>query len=171
MLGVDEDDDLIDTASDGRRAQRPQDFTQMILENLEGRRRAEHASRDQRLTFDAPRTLRRATWIHAAGDYTEKDGTPQARRHLRSAPSSARSAPDQVKEAAKEAVRGVGFDLLIVCGFAFDPHVTEEAKRYGRTHRPPGPDEPRPARWATNCSRRPARATSSWSSASPTSIS
>jgi adenine-specific DNA-methyltransferase len=36
-----------------------------------------------------------------------------------------------VKEAAKEAVRGVGFDLLIVCGFAFDPHVSEEAKRYG----------------------------------------
>lgn len=28
-------------------------------------------------------------------------------------------------------MRGVGFDILIVCGFAFDPHVNEEAKRYG----------------------------------------
>jgi len=37
-----------------------------------------------------------------------------------------------VKEAAKEAVQGVGFDVLIVCGFAFDPHVSEEAKRYGK---------------------------------------
>ena len=37
-----------------------------------------------------------------------------------------------MKEAAKEAVLGVGFDLLIVCGFAFDPHVSEEAKRYGK---------------------------------------
>ncbi len=37
-----------------------------------------------------------------------------------------------VKEAAKEAVRGVGFDVLLVCGFAFDPSVSEEAKRYGR---------------------------------------
>ena len=37
----------------------------------------------------------------------------------------------QVKEAAKEAVQGVGHDLLLVCGFAFDPHVSEEAKRYG----------------------------------------
>ena len=37
-----------------------------------------------------------------------------------------------VKEAAKEAVRGLGFDLLLVCGFAFDPHVSEEAQRYGR---------------------------------------
>jgi len=37
-----------------------------------------------------------------------------------------------VKEAAKEAVQGVGFDVLIVCGFAFDPHVAEEATRYGK---------------------------------------
>jgi len=37
-----------------------------------------------------------------------------------------------IKEAAKEAVQGVGFDMLIVCGFAFDPHVSEEAKRYGK---------------------------------------
>ncbi len=40
--------------------------------------------------------------------------------------------PELVKEAAKEAVRGLGFDLLIVCGFAFDPHVSEEARRYGK---------------------------------------
>ena len=39
--------------------------------------------------------------------------------------------PQQVKEAAKEAVQGVGFDVLVVCGFAFDPHVAEEVKRYG----------------------------------------
>jgi adenine-specific DNA-methyltransferase len=37
-----------------------------------------------------------------------------------------------IKEAAKEAVRGVGFDVLLVCGFAFDPSVSEEAKRYGK---------------------------------------
>ena len=40
--------------------------------------------------------------------------------------------PDLVKEAAKEAVKGVGFDMLIICGFAFDPHVSEEARRYGQ---------------------------------------
>ena len=40
--------------------------------------------------------------------------------------------PQLVKDAAKEAVQGIGFDLLIVCGFAFDPHVSEEAKRYGK---------------------------------------
>jgi adenine-specific DNA-methyltransferase len=40
--------------------------------------------------------------------------------------------PNQVKEAAKEAVQGIRFDLLIVCGFAFDPHVGEEVTRYGK---------------------------------------
>jgi adenine-specific DNA-methyltransferase len=39
--------------------------------------------------------------------------------------------PLHIREAAKEAVQGLGHDLLIVYGFAFDPHVTEEAKRYG----------------------------------------
>lgn len=37
-----------------------------------------------------------------------------------------------MKEAAKEAVQGIGFDVLLVCGFAFDPHVSEEAKHYGK---------------------------------------
>ena len=85
------------------------------------------------------------TWLHAAGEYTET--TPL---HVRKAdgegpgvgvtkrvavsigPEHGTVGPEQVKEAAKEAVQGVGFDLLIVCGFAFDPHVSEEAKRYGK---------------------------------------
>ncbi len=40
--------------------------------------------------------------------------------------------PELIQEAAKEAVQGIGFDILVVCGFAFDPHVTEEAKKYGK---------------------------------------
>src|SRR5260370_35895410 len=36
------------------------------------------------------------------------------------------------KRPAKEAVKGIGFDVLIVCGFAFDLAVSEEAKRYGK---------------------------------------
>ena len=42
-----------------------------------------------------------------------------------------------INEAAKEAVKGVGFDVLFVCGFAFDPAVSEEAKRYGKLVVPP----------------------------------
>jgi adenine-specific DNA-methyltransferase len=40
--------------------------------------------------------------------------------------------PELISDAAKEAVQGAGFDLLVVCGFAFDPHVGEETKRYGK---------------------------------------
>ncbi len=40
--------------------------------------------------------------------------------------------PELVKEAAKEALRGVGFDLLYVMGFAFDPHVDLDLKNYGK---------------------------------------
>jgi adenine-specific DNA-methyltransferase len=40
--------------------------------------------------------------------------------------------PDLIKDAAKEAVQGIGFDLLVVLGFAFDPHVSEEIKHYGK---------------------------------------
>ncbi len=29
-------------------------------------------------------------------------------------------------------MQGVGFDLLLVCGLVFDPHVSEETKRYGK---------------------------------------
>jgi adenine-specific DNA-methyltransferase len=38
--------------------------------------------------------------------------------------------PDHIKEAAKEAMRGAGFDLLVVCGFAFDPHSGETAREF-----------------------------------------
>ena len=39
--------------------------------------------------------------------------------------------PTHIKEAAKEAVRGVGFDILVVCGFAFDARVGETAREFG----------------------------------------
>jgi adenine-specific DNA-methyltransferase len=70
-------------------------------------------------------------WIQAAGEYRTADGKTQ-RVAVTIGPQYGTVGPDLVKEAAKEAVCGVGFDLLIVCGFALDPHVSEETKRYGR---------------------------------------
>ena len=37
-----------------------------------------------------------------------------------------------IQEAAKEAVKGIGFDLLIVCGLAFEAHTDEESLQYGK---------------------------------------
>jgi adenine-specific DNA-methyltransferase len=35
-----------------------------------------------------------------------------------------------VKDAAREALRGRGFDLLLVCGFAFDPQALEIVEEF-----------------------------------------
>jgi adenine-specific DNA-methyltransferase len=69
--------------------------------------------------------------LHAEGEYV----TPAGKRRrvaVAIGPQYGTVGPDDVKEAAKEAVQGVGYDLLVVCGFAFDPHVSEEVKRYGK---------------------------------------
>lgn len=105
------------------------DFTQMILENLKSAG-VQNTVKNQRLKFDSLEPYA-GTWIHAVGEYTEKDGKLR-RAALSIGPELGTVSAEQVKEAAKEAVLGVGFDLLIICGFAFDPHVSEEAKRYGK---------------------------------------
>ena len=107
----------------------PDQFGAMILENLRTAGVRKHDQKE-RLRFDCLQPYA-SQWIHGEGTYTDSDG-----KHKRVAvcigPEHGTVGPQLVKEAAKEAVQGVGFDLLIVCGFAFDPHVSEEAKRYGK---------------------------------------
>lgn len=105
----------------------PDDFGLMIVDHLR-KTGVQNGIKRERLTFERLDPFP-GEWIHAAGEYLE-DG--QAKRvAVCIGPEFGTVGPDLVKEAAKEAVRGVGFDLLLVCGFAFDPHVSEEAKRYG----------------------------------------
>lgn len=104
-------------------------FETMILDNLR-KAGVQNTVKNERLMFDSL-TPFAGTYIHAAGEYKEKNGTVR-RVAVSIGPEHGTVAPEQVKEAVKEAVRGLGFDLLIVCGFAFDPHVSEEAKRYGQ---------------------------------------
>src|SRR5207302_10729312 len=66
----------------------------------------------------------------ATGMYVDASGK-RRRVAVSIGPEHGTVGPNQIKEAAKEAVQGVGYDTLIVCGFAFDPHVSEEVKRYG----------------------------------------
>jgi len=116
-------------------------FETMIIENLK-KAGVQNTVKKERLKFDRLEPFA-GTWLHAAGEYTEYPspargaqagpGVGVVRRIAVSiGPEHGTVGPEQVKEAAKEAVQGVGFDLLIVCGFAFDPHVSEEAKRYGK---------------------------------------
>lgn len=103
-------------------------FTNMILENLK-KAGVQNASKAERLKFDSLEPYP-GEWIAGEGKYTEKDGKTR-RAAICIGPEYGTVGPELIKQSAKEAVRGVGFDVLIVCGFAFDPHVTEEAKRYG----------------------------------------
>jgi len=123
------DDERPATESEARREPAAGQFETMILENLK-KAGVQNTIKNERLTFDRLEPYP-GTWLHAAGEYTEKGG--KARRVAVSiGPEHGTVGPDQVKEAAKEAVQGIGFDTLIVCGFYFDPHVSEEAKRYGK---------------------------------------
>lgn len=103
-------------------------FGNIIIENLK-KAGVQNTIKNERLKFDRLEVYP-GVWIHAEGEYTEKDGKSR-RAAVCIGPEHGTVGPDLVKDAAKEAVQGIGYDLLIVCGFAFDPHVSEEAKRYG----------------------------------------
>ena len=106
----------------------PLPFERMIIENLK-KAGVQNTVKEERLKFDwiEPHA---GEWIYAEAEYTENDKPKRAAVSI--GPEHGTVSPQQVKEAAKEAVQGVGFDLLIVCGFAFDPHVSEERTRYGK---------------------------------------
>ena len=104
-------------------------FETMILDNLK-KAGVQNTIKNERLQFDRLDPYA-GEWLQAEGEYTERDGTTR-RVAVCIGPEHGTVGPSLVKEAAKEAVKGMGFDLLVVCGFAFDPHVSEEAKRYGK---------------------------------------
>ena len=107
----------------------PDQFGTMIVENLK-KAGIQNRVKQERLKFETLEPYA-GEWIHACGEYTDKAGQTK-RVAVCIGPEHGTVGPELVKEAAKEAVQGVGFDLLAVCGFAFDPHVDEEAKRYGK---------------------------------------
>jgi adenine-specific DNA-methyltransferase len=104
-------------------------FGNIIIENLQASGVSNRA-KGERLKFDRLEP-HAGMWVHAEGEYTDRDGTPK-RVAVCIGPEHGTVGPQLIKEAAKEAVQGIGFDTLIVCGFSFDPHVSEEARRYGK---------------------------------------
>ncbi len=122
------DDEQPASERDPQKAAGPGQFETMILDNLR-KAGVQNTVKNERLKFERLEPYA-GVWVHAAGDYIENGKTKRVAVSI--GPEHGTVGPDQVKEAAKEAVQGVGFDLLLVCGFAFDPHVSEEAKRYGK---------------------------------------
>jgi adenine-specific DNA-methyltransferase len=102
-------------------------FEQTILDNL--RKAGVHNTfKGEDIRFDRL-DLFAGTWIQAEGEFTDAQGEVR-RVAISLGPEHGTVGPDHVKEAAKEAMRGAGFDLLVVCGFAFDPHSGETAREF-----------------------------------------
>jgi adenine-specific DNA-methyltransferase len=114
--------------SNSEKTQGPGQFETMILENLK-KAGVQSTMKKERLVFNRLDTYA-GIYLHGTGEYTE--GGKSKRVAICIGPEHGTVGPELVKEAAKEAVKGVGFDLLVICGFAFDPHVSEEAKQYGK---------------------------------------
>ena len=121
-------DENLDGTVTKKEAMHQQDFTTMILDNLR-KSGVQNTFKNERLKFERLESFA-GVWVHAKGEYTENGKSKRVAVSI--GPEHGTVGPDMVKEAAKEAVEGAGNDLLIVCGFAFDPHVSEEAKRYGK---------------------------------------
>jgi len=103
-------------------------YEQMVLDNLRTAG-VQNTRREERLLFDTLEPYA-GEWLQARGTFTESDGT-QRRVAVSIGSEHGTVTARQIQSAAKEAVRGEGSDVLLVCGFAFDAHASEESKRYG----------------------------------------
>jgi adenine-specific DNA-methyltransferase len=136
MLGVDEDDELIDTLKEDRAdyAAR-QTFPQMILENLKTAG-VQQAHKEDRITFTAlmpwPGDL-----VCAEGRYIEGDASKvgagdtaigtEKRAAIFIGPEFGTVQRADLVAAAREA-GDAGFDVLIACAFNYEAHATEFSK-------------------------------------------
>ncbi|CAN5831168.1 hypothetical protein BH23CHL2_BH23CHL2_10820 [soil metagenome] len=102
-------------------------FVPMILDNLR-KAGVQNTVRDERLKFERLDPFP-GHWLQTAGEYTDKTGQVQ-RVAVTVGPEHGTVGPETVKEAAKEAMRGAGFDRLVFCGFAFDAHANETADEF-----------------------------------------
>jgi adenine-specific DNA-methyltransferase len=122
MLGVDENDELIDPKQVGDKAGGTP-FDQMILENLKAAG-VQQAHKEDRISFTSL-----AGWpgkyICAEGRYLEGDGEKRAGIFIGPEFGTV-SRPDLV-EAAREAGDG-GFDVLVACAFNYEAHANEFSK-------------------------------------------
>lgn len=124
MLGMDENDELVDAAfDDGAEYVAKQSFPQMILENLKTAG-VQQAHKDDRITFTAL-TPWPGDLVCAEGRYME--GDTQKRAAIFIGPEFGTVERADLAAAAREAGDG-GFDVLIACAFNYETHTTEFSK-------------------------------------------
>jgi adenine-specific DNA-methyltransferase len=127
VLGVDEDDELIDHVSEAGAEYPRQTFPQMILENLR-MAGVQQAHKDARIVFTAL-TPWPGDLVAADGRYREGDGAAAVERRaaIFIGPEFGTVTRPDLVQAAREA-GDAGFDVLIACAFNYDAHATDFAK-------------------------------------------
>ncbi len=103
------------------------DFVTIILDNLR-KAGVQNTYKNERLVFERIEPYA-GTYVQAVGEYTDAAGKT-VRAAISIGPEYGTVDATWVKEAAKEARKGEGFPMLIVCAFAFDPLVGEEARQW-----------------------------------------
>ena len=125
VLGVDEDDELIDHAVDTRLGYgEAPDFAEMILENLKTAG-VQQAHKEDRISFFALDSWP-GEYVCAEGRYAEgndENGSERRAAVFIGPEFGTVSRPDLVA-AAREAA-DAGFDALITCAFSYDAHASE----------------------------------------------
>ena len=104
------------------------DFATTIIENL-GKAGVQNTKRDERLVFARLDPLTGDPWIHAEGEYEERGGRTR-RVAVSIGPEHGTVGAEQVERAARAAIRGFGYDLLVVCGFAFAARAGEKTQEF-----------------------------------------
>ena len=125
MLGVDENDELIDVAQEpGAEYNARQSFPQMILDNLKTAG-VQQAHKADRITFTSLTPWPGEGAVCAEGRYME--GDVEKRAGIFIGPEFGTVQRSDLVEAAREC-GDAGFDVLIACAFNYEAHATEFAK-------------------------------------------
>lgn len=125
VLGIDENDDLIDSLRDGGGAEyeAKKSFPEMILENLKIAG-VQQAHKDDKITFTAL-TPWPGDLVCAEGRYME--GETEKRAAIFIGPEFGTVQRADLVSAAREA-GDAAFDVLITCAFNYEAHTTEFTK-------------------------------------------
>jgi adenine-specific DNA-methyltransferase len=106
----------------------PAVFERTIIDNLLAAG-VQNGRKSERLKFETlspfPGRFIQAEGIRRNGE----EGTPQ-RIGVSVGPQFGTVDPEWIRQAAREATRGMGFDLLLVCGFAFDPQAVKATEEF-----------------------------------------
>ncbi len=107
-------------------------FERTILDNLL-KAGVQNGRKKERLDFEMlsayPGAYIQAEGIRRNGE----EGTPQ-RIAVSIGPQFGTVDPEWIRKAAREATHGQGFDLLLVCAFAFDPQAVKAIEEFSPSH-------------------------------------